>query len=270
LTGFLCACVALTAGRTQRADTAAPPNVVFVIGEDEYHTWETLPAFARTELMPRGVHCTIILQDPKRKNHFPGIVRALRSADLVVLSVRRRLPPRAELDALREYLDSGKPLVGIRTACHAFSPSMNATPQNSPHTSEKDSWVEFDPQVLGGHYIGHWGDSPTTTISAPNGAGASPILNQVDVSALVGNGSLYRVKPLDPTCRAILMGKIPGKDAEPVAWTREYGSRHARVFYTSLGHPADFAEPGFRRMLVNAIAWALRRDLSVHRANGAR
>ena len=246
-------------GKSVASPAAGSANIVFMIGEDEYKTWETLPQFARTELAPRGVHFTIVLEDARRKNHFPGIAEALKTADLLVLSVRRRLPPKDELDAVRAYLNAGHPLVAIRTACHAFSPSLNATAANAPHEPARDSWVEFDPQVLGGHYIGHWGNTPKTSITVATRAESSTILNGVNVAQLVGNGSLYRVRPLDAACEPILIGRIPGKDPEPVAWTRRYGPGHARVFYTSLGHPDDFAEPAFRRLLLNAIAWASHR-----------
>ena len=38
------------------------------------------------------------------------------------------------------------------------------------------------------------------------------------------------------------MGTIPGQPAEPVAWVNLRGP--SRVFYTSLGHPGDFDDPG--------------------------
>ena len=44
------------------------PHIVFMIGEDEYHTWETLPDFAKRELEPKGYQVTIIQQDEKDKN----------------------------------------------------------------------------------------------------------------------------------------------------------------------------------------------------------
>ena len=72
-------------------------------------------------------------------------------------------------------------------------------------------------------------------------------------------GSLYMVSPLEKDTTVLLEGSIPGQPAEPVAWTRLYGSKHARVFYTSLGHPDDFKTVEFRRLLVNAVAWALDR-----------
>ena len=223
-----------------------------MIGEDEYHTWETLPEFAKNELSPRGMQVRIIQQDAQNKNHFPGIVEALSKADLLVLSVRRRLPPTEELEAVRRYLDSGKPLVGIRTACHAFAPQgKRAMPPGSA------SWIEFDPQVLGGHYDNHYADGPRTKIKIAPGAQSSAILKDVDVEKLVGNGSLYRVSPIDPSCQALLIGTIPEQRPEPVAWTHLYGPHKARVFYTSLGHPDDFKEHAFRQLLLNGISWAL-------------
>lgn len=246
--------------RASAADTA--PRVVMMIADDEYKTADTLPEFAKTELTPRGTHVTVVLEDPKQKHHFPGLIEALQDCDLLVLSTRRRLPPRAELDAVRAYLDAGKPLVGIRTACHAFSPAMNSREETAVHTDKQDSWVNFDPQVLGGHYVGHWGSSPKVAVTVVQGAQSSPILRGIDVAQLLGNGSLYRVRPLDPSCTPLLIGQIEGKDAEPIAWTHTYGPKGAKVFYTSLGHPADFAEAHFRRLLLNGIAWATGRELA--------
>ena len=238
---------------------AEPANVVLMIGEDEYKTWETLPAFAKSDLTPRGMHVTVILEDRAHKHHFPGIVEALSNCDLLMLSTRRRTPPKAELDAVRKYLDSGKPLVGIRTACHAFSPAMNATEAKAPHTAEVDSWVNFDPEVLGGHYVGHHGAGPNAKITLAPGASTSAILKGVDLTALTGNGSLYRVNPIDASCTPLLIGEIPGKPTEPVAWTRLYGPKRARIFFTSLGHPSDFDEPAFKRLLLNGMFWAMDR-----------
>src|SRR5204862_2546528 len=97
--------------RTANAERA--PHIVVMIGEDEYHTWETLPDFAKRELEPRGYRVTTIQQDKADKNNFPGLVEALQSADLLFISVRRRTPPLDQLNAVRNYLAAGKPLVGI-------------------------------------------------------------------------------------------------------------------------------------------------------------
>ena len=229
------------------------PHLVLMIGEDEYHTWETLPEFAERDLRPRGYRVTIVNQDAGDKNNFPGLVDALRTADLLVLSVRRRTPPSEQLDAVRAYLAAGKPLVGIRTACHAFA----LRPADPPAAAAHSTWQDFDPEVLGGHYTNHHAEGPPTTVTVAPGGGTHPILKGISVAGLVGAGSLYKVSPLEKGTTPLLMGAIPGQPAEPVAWTHFYGAKHARVFYTSLGHPNDFKNAEFRRLLGNAVAWAL-------------
>ena len=85
------------------------------------------------------------------------------------------------------------------------------------------------------------------------------ILRGVDLAGLVGNGSLYKVSPLQAGTTPLLIGTITGSAPEPVAWTHTYGPRNARVFFTSFGHVDDFAEPAFRRLLHNAVFWGLDR-----------
>jgi type 1 glutamine amidotransferase len=234
---------------------AEPAHIVMMIGEDEYHTWETLPEFAEKELKPLGYRVSIINADATDKNRFPGLIAALKDADLLVLSVRRRTPPQDELEAVRAYLQSGKPLVGIRTACHAFA----LRPNEKLASPELASWQEFDPEVLGGHYTNHHANGILPAISVAPGAEASPLLQGVSIAKLSGHGSLYKVNPLEPDAVPLLFGAIPDQPTETVAWTRLYGPGKARVFYTSLGHPGDFESSDFRRLLLNGIHWALER-----------
>ena len=235
------------------AALAAEPHVVFMIGEDEYHTWETLPEFAAKDLKSAGYRTTIVNADATDKNNFAGIVTALKDADLLFVSVRRRTPVKEQLDAVRAYLDAGKPLVGIRTASHAFA--LRAKDQLAD--PKLAAWQEFDPEVLGGHYANHHGNGPTTTVSAAPGADSHTILKGISVAKLSSTCSLYKVSPLEKSAKPLLIGAIPEQAPEPVAWTNIYGTKGARVFYTSLGNPGDFQNPEFRRLLLNGIAWAL-------------
>ena len=250
---IICLAAILMSAYIPVATTAQTPHVVFMIGEDEYHTWETLPEFAKADLEPRGYRVTIVQADPANKNNFPGLVEALRTADALVLSVRRRTPPREQLDAVRAHLAAGKPLVGIRTACHAFA----LRPTDPPAVAPLATWQDFDPAVLGGHYTNHHPEGPPTTITLAPGARAHAIVSGISVARLVGAGSLYKVAPLEAGTSPLLIGEIPGQPAEPVAWTHLYGPRRARVFYTSLGHPEDFKNAEFRHLLANGVAWAL-------------
>ena len=125
---------------------------------------------------------------------------AVRGADLVLVSVRRRTPPKEELDALRAHVAAGKPLVGIRTASHAFAPRDRKRPAEG-----RAVWPEFDAAVLGGNYTGHLAaDTPVVLRTAP-GAGEHPILRGVDLERLAGNGGLYQTAPLAASTTPLLL-----------------------------------------------------------------
>ena len=234
------------------AARAAGPRIVVMIGENEYQTWETLPVFARADLEPLGYSVTFIRADAADKNNFPGLVDALRDADLLFLSARRRTPHADQLDAVRAYLNSGRPLVGIRTSCHAF---IILGPK--PADPKLEDWPEFGPDVLGCHYTKHLTDAPIVSIAVAPGAENHPILRGVSAAALTGYVSPYAVSPLAGDAVPLLVATIPGHSPEPVAWTHVYGPNKARIFFTSLGGTGDFGNPGFRSLLVNGIAWAL-------------
>jgi type 1 glutamine amidotransferase len=227
-------------------------NILMVIGDDEYKTEVTLPAFAKAELEPHGFQVRVVHADANDKDQFPGLAEAARAADLIVVSARRRTPPPDQLDAIRAHVATGKPLVGIRTACHAFAPRAKEAVRTG-----RSAWPEFDPEVLGGHYTGHYGNGPQSALTVAQGAKDHPVLRGVDLTHLTGNGSLYKVTPLVTSTTPLLIGSITGKESEPVAWTNVPRVGHSRVFYTSLGHPADFESPAFRKLLLNGICWTI-------------
>lgn len=231
---------------------AEPPHIVIMIGEDEYHTWETLPEFAANELKAAPYRVILIQADAADKNQFPGLVEAMRDADLLFISVRRRTPPTEVINAVRAHLAAGKPLVGIRTASHCFA----LRPKDPEPKAGLGKWQEFDAEVLGGNYTGHYGKD-AATISVVPGAEGHPILRGVTVAELIGHGGLYKNTPLQAGTTPLLMGTLAGTATEPVAWTHFYGEKKSRVFYTSMGHWDDFKLPAFRRFLLNGIAWAL-------------
>jgi nicotinamidase-related amidase len=231
-------------------------NVTMLIGDDEYKTEVSLPAFVKSDLEPLGFDLSIVHSDPQDKNSFPGMADAIRKADVVLVSARRRLPPKADLDALREHIAAGKPVIGIRTACHAWC--LRTEKDNLAAAAQgRGVWPEFDPEVFGGHYTNHYGASVRTAISAAEGAKDHAILRGVELDKLIGNGSLYKVKPLTATTTPLLIGSIPDQQPEPIAWTNSAGPKKARVFNTTLGHWDDFQEPTFRKLLVSALFWAL-------------
>jgi type 1 glutamine amidotransferase len=219
------------------------PQVVFVIYEDEYKADQTLPAFARV-LGDHGYRSTVLLGGEK------GIegLEALKTADVMVLFARRKALPTEQLAAIRAYLDAGKPLVALRTACHAFT--LRARTQAPEGSSQ---WPTFDVDVLGCHYANHLGNEEGTDVANVPEAAADPLLAGVEPAKWHSTGSLYKVLPLEPGCKVLMTGSL-GDHSEPVTWTRTYHG--GRVFSTTLGHADDFALPQFQKLLLNAIGWA--------------
>jgi type 1 glutamine amidotransferase len=264
----------IASARSQEVEDVSPSvsllrtaRVVILIGEDEYQTWETLPAFAASELRPPAYDVRLVHEDPGDKHLFPNLIGTLRNADLLVVSVRRRALPQEQLEAIRTHLNTGKPLIGLRTASHAFA-VRGADRQVLIDHPERAEWASFDAEVLGGNYTGHHGAGPITVLRPVPAAARHPVLAGFPVTAVSDDGlfesvaSLYRTSPLATGATPLLTGKIPGQPPEPVAWTHSYGPQKARVFYTSLGHPQDFKNPVFRRLLLNAIGWALDRPVT--------
>jgi type 1 glutamine amidotransferase len=237
-----------------RADDARP-RVLFLIGEQEYNTKETLPAFAENELVPRGIECVFVHVDPDDPDNFAGLEK-LKDADLLFLSVRRRTPPAAQLDVVRKYLAAGRPLVGIRTASHPFD--RKRTPDEG-----RADWPLFDDEVLGMDYQGHYSNKPPNdppTLVKPLADEADhPILRGIPGDEFRVASHLYKNRDPAKSVTVLMTGRIEGRDVtEPVAWTHTYHG--GRVFYTSLGNPADFRAPQFRTLLTNGVFWALGRE----------
>jgi len=213
-----------------------------------------LPAFAHEVETEYGLCCEVLQGSTNKRgddrNYIPAM-EALVDADLAVLFVRRRALPDADMKYFRDYLSAGKPLIGLRTASHAFDTRGKAPEGYS-------EWRDLDPGVLGGNYHGHHGSGPTCSVTLADGAIRHPILRGVKLP-FTSKGSLYKVRPLGKETKQLLTGSIPGQDPEPVAWTNKFGK--SRIFYTSLGHPDDFRNEHFRRFLINAVFWAMNRPV---------
>ena len=227
------------------------PHLAIVTAEREYKTEDTLRRFA-LEHLGHSFRVSFVFADAKNRDTLPGIA-ILDEADVMLLSVRRRLLPPSQMAAVRRFVESGKPIVGIRTANHAFCI------RNQPAPEGLADWPEWDAQIIGGNYTNHHGSGPDVQLAAL--AESHPILKGIALGDLVGKGSLYQVSPLKNSAHALLQGSIEGKQPEPIAWTNvsEFGNR---VFYTSLGHPGDFEQPAFQHLLRNALHWAARLPVS--------
>lgn len=221
-------------------------HLVVLCAEREYQTAESLTKFA-LEHLGHDFRVSFVWADADDRNSLPGI-EVVEQADVLLVSVRRRTLPPEQLKFVRDFVAAGKPVVGIRTASHAFCL------RNKPAPAGRADWPEFDKEVFGGNYTNHHGDGPKTALTAASTLADVPepfrkALRDVDFT---GNGSLYMVSPLSKSATPVLIGRIPRADPEPVAWlnVRDDGGTS---FYTSLGHIDDFRQPGFNEFLRKAI-----------------
>jgi hypothetical protein len=254
--------------------------IVLVSGDEEYRSEEALPQLAKILAKHHSFTCTVLFAiDPKDgtinpnvNNNIPGL-EALDKADLMVIATRFRNLPEAQMKHVADYLAAGKPVVGMRTATHAFN--IGSGPYSKFSWNQKDGG--FGRQVLGETWISHHGDhgsQSTRGMFAP-GKDQHPILRGIKNGTIWGPTDVYGVRlPLPGDSQPLVMGQVvqgmkpsdkpaAGKRNDPmmpVAWVKTYespASKKGRVFTTTMGASQDLANEGVRRMLINACYWAL-------------
>lgn len=223
------------------------PHLAIVMAEDEYETNKSLPTFA-AEQLGKAFRVSLVYSDEKNPNKLRGL-NVLDEADVALISVRRRPLSPEQLAIVKRFVAAGKPIIGIRTASHAFSLRTEKLPEGLA------DWPEFDADVLGGHYTGHHANDAKPKVTRSPDASEHAILTGLENASFASGGSLYKVLPLADGTTPLLVGTVEGQPAEPVAWTFKRADG-GRTFYTSLGHVDDFKQPEFVRLLVNGIHWA--------------
>lgn len=243
------------------------PHVVLIAGTLHYSPELTLPVFAK-ELERFGFRTTVVMGegDPEKKteNVLPGI-EALADADAAIFFMRFLKLPDDEWQPIEDYLKAGKPVIGLRTANHSFK---------YPKDHDRFEWNEgFGRRVIGTPYIVH--QSSVTEISVVPKYLKHPIMTHVDTANWESLGTLYLTR-LEPGCKPLMTGTGTGKmrllergfgttlanesEADIVAWAWE-NEWSGKVFGSTLGHPGDFGEESFTRMLVNSVCWAVGKEM---------
>src|SRR5579862_7242848 len=254
-------------------------HIVFVVGDQEYRSEESMPALARILAERHGFKCTVLFSinrqsgqiDPATIDNIPGL-EALRTADLMVLFARWIELPDDQMKEIIDYTNSGRPVVGIRTATHPFNYQKH---KDSPYAKYSYQLKEVDGgygrQVLGETWIRHYGmhtKESTRGVIAP-GMEDHPILK--GVKDIWGESDVYGITTLSGDSKPLVLGQVlagmtpdsppnPNKQPVPIAWVKTYtgeSGKTARTFMTTMGHAEDFKNEGFRRMVVNACYWAM-------------
>jgi Trehalose utilisation len=217
------------------------PNIVFVSGDEEYRSEEALPQLAKILSAKHGFNCTVLFaQDPEKPGiinpnyvrNIPGLEN-LKAADLMVIFTRFRALPDEQMQHINDYLKSGKPVIGIRTATHAFNFSKIDSTSKWKHYGNyydgDDEWKEgFGRLVLGEKWISHHGNhkhQSTRGIAAP-GMEEHPILTGISPGEIWGSTDVYGVRlPLPGDAQPIVLGQVINRAGEYMENDSLYGMR---------------------------------------------
>ena len=232
-------------------DLKPKPRVVFLVSKDplNYEADKTIPVFAEKLKDQMKYRVKVIeAKGPRISAHLPEI-DAIKKADLLVVFCRRLALKPDQMQVLQDHYEQGKPIVGFRTANHAF------TVRETIPDGYVD-WADFVPDVLGSENRGYEPEELGTVVRIIHDQKDHPVLEGIDSDTWRSKGQVYKSAPLeDPEAEILLTGSTENV-TEPFAWTRitRYGGR---VFYTALGYPDDFNSPEFIRLARNGIQWAL-------------
>lgn len=267
-------------------------HIVLITADQEYRSEQSMPMMAKILSKHHGFDCTVLfgvnekgLVDPTspvypkkgkeaefKPHNIPGL-KHLASADLVVFFTRLLTLPKDQLEHIVSYVDSGKPMIALRTGNHGFRGAL-------PYKINGKN-VNFGRDVLGGSFMGHHGrwhaDSTRGTVvealkNHPIVAGVTDIWGPSDVYRTYKEGT-----SLPEGCTALVWGQpLMGRNHDdapntkkvplPVAWFKTWKTsegKNARVFHSTMGSAKDLQSAGLRRMVINAAYWGMGMEAAI-------
>jgi hypothetical protein len=275
---FCCMLVFHSSATVMAADTlrleppggaAGAKHIVLISGDEEYRSEESLPMLAKILSQKHGFLCTVLFCfgpdgadyiDPNNQQGLRGL-EALRTADLMIIATRFRRPDTDQAVLITNYLNAGKPVIGLRTATHAF---------RGPGSFGKIKYDQFGLKVLGEQWVSHHGAHKVQGCRAvlEKGAGKHPILR--GIRNIFVPSDVYGVTHLTESDEILLRGAVTesldpkspilkgskNQPMQPLAWLHTYqtpnGSSTGRSFCTTAGASIDFLSNDLRRLVINA------------------
>ncbi|MEM7234418.1 MAG: ThuA domain-containing protein [Planctomycetota bacterium] len=243
-------------------------HIVLIAGDEEYRSEESCPMLAKILNTHHGFKTTVLFSvdpvdgfvDPNQQKNIPGM-DAVKTADVVIIGTRFRDLPEEHFQPLADYLNAGKPIIGFRTATHAF------------RTGKKTGgirWGSFGPDVLGEGWAGHYGrhkkeGARGIIVEAHKD---HPILRSVkDVFA---DSDVYGVRRVtDKNATILIKGQVTdsllpnskpvkGKQLQPSSWIKKYktpNGKEGKAFCSTMGSSSDFRSEDLRRLFINATIY---------------
>jgi hypothetical protein len=284
-------------------------HIVLIAGDEEYRSEESLPQLAKILATQHGFRCTVVFPidpetgiiQPNHQNNIPGLSN-LASADLMVMQTRFRSLPDEQMKHIDQYLLSGKPVIGMRTATHAFNIGGNYQRYSynyNPKGGDQAAWAQgFGRLVLGETWISHHGNHKHEACRGVLADGVSdhPITRGIGDGDVWGPTDVYGVRlPLPGDSKPIILGQVTKRNGDfdpedkwfgmrptdeplpatnqknnplmPIAWTKSFqvpGGKPGVSFCTTMGSSTDLESAGLRRLLVNAVYFLLEMPVPSH------
>ena len=267
-------------------------HIVLISADQEYRSEQSMPMMARILSEKHGFDCTVLFgvndeglvdptmpvypkkgeEDAFKHHNIPGLEH-LPKADLVIFFLRLLTLPAEQQAHIVNYIDSGKPIIGLRTANHGFRRAL-------PYKIDGKQ-VRFGDDILGGSFRGHHGNwhRDSTRGDLVEAQKDHPILT--GVKDIWGPSDVYRTfkegASLPEGCTALVEGQPligrkqggasnPEKEPLPVAWFKHWqtsGGQSARVFQSTMGSAKDLENAGLRRLIINAAYWCLQLEKEI-------
>ncbi|MEM7146407.1 MAG: ThuA domain-containing protein [Verrucomicrobiota bacterium] len=261
-------------------------HIVLIAGDEEYRTEESMPMLGQILAKKYGFKCTVIFSidpetgfvDPNNQENLPGL-DALNDADMMIIGTRFRNPPAEDMKHIDNFVHSGKPIMGLRTATHAFNFGKNTDHPYAHYGWKSEEWPGgFGQQVLGDTWVNHHGKHKVEgcrgIIDEENKD--HPILK--GVTDVFAESDVYGINKLTGDETILMYGQVTETlepDSKPVAgeqndpmmpvvWVKEFTGdkgKTSKVITTTMGASVDLDNEGLRRLVINAVLWAL--DLDV-------
>jgi type 1 glutamine amidotransferase len=251
-------------------------HILFISGDEEYRSEESLPMLAQIMAKHHGFKCTVLFAinpqngcvDPEVLNNIPGM-HQVDEADMIVMLIRFRQLPDKDMKRFIDYTFSGKPILALRTATHAFKYEGEDSPYAKYTFNNKEYDGGFGRQILGETWVSHHGHHAYESTRAVPRADMKnhPILQGVDT--MWGPSDVYEAHP-PKDAEVLVDGHVltgmdpddplkPDTPTMPVAWIRQPGKPEGtgRVFCTTMGAAVDLKDQAMHRLVINGIYWCM-------------
>lgn len=272
ISGWLTSQVCLAADTLVFEPKNQNPNakhIVLIAGDEEYRSEESMPMLGKILSQKHNFKCTVVFSfgpdgaayiDPNNQQGLRGL-SALKTADLMLIGTRFRRPGPEEAQHVTDYLNRGGPVIGIRTATHAFN--------GGDTFGGTIKFGEFGRKILGEQWVSHHGghkrQGARGVIEAANRShpilkGVADVFAPSDVYGVIHLTDQDQIlmrgavtETLDPASQPIEGPK--NNPMQPLAWLHDYQGPNGtagRSFCTTAGASVDFVSEDLRRMIVNA------------------